>query len=326
MKILKNKFLLLIPFLLIIIAVGFIIATSFDDEKEIITGIVESVNVDVASKIPGRIDSIFVSEGESVAKGTLLARLESKEMEAKLGQAKGARQAAYSKLEMANNGARKEEVEAVKNLYLQAQHQLELAEKTWDRVKSLYDDEVISSQERDEVEFKYRAAKEQFEAAESKYKMVKEGARAEEKRAAEGLFLQADNSVNEAEAYYDELSLRSPINGEVSARIVDPGEIISSGYPVFTIVDLKDSWITLQIREDNMNRFRKGETFTGRIPALGNLEKDFEVTYISPMGAYADWKPTDQKNDFDLKTFEIRLRSVEPIEALRPGMTVNIIL
>lgn len=326
MKILKNKWLLIIPIVLVLITIGFIIVTSLGDDEEIITGIVESVNVDVASKIPGRIDSILVSEGETVSKGDLLARLENKEMKAKLGQAQGARQAAYSKMEMANNGARKEEIEAVRNLYLQAKHQFELAEKTWTRVKSLYDDDVISTQERDEAEFKYRAADEQLSAAEAKYDMVKEGARSEEKKAAEGLFLQADNSVNEAEAYYEELFLRSPINGEVSARIVDPGEIISSGYPVFTIVDLKDSWVTLQIREDNMNRFRKGEVFKGIIPALGNIKKNFEVTYISPMGAYADWKPTDQKNDFDLKTFEIRLRSVEAVKGLRPGMTVNVIL
>lgn len=324
MKLKKTHIVLLIPVLIATIAGAVLVGRSTTGPELVITGIVETNEIDVASKIPGRIDSILVNEGDMVKKGQILARLESKEMDAKLEQARGVMNAAQSKMQMALNGARPEEKEAVLKLYQQAQHQYELAGKTWTRIQSLYNDQVISSQEKDQVEFQYKAAKEQMEAARAKYEMVMNGARSEEKTGAEALFYQAQNTYNEAMAYHRELFLVSPVDGEVSKKISDPGEIVASGYPLFTLFNPKDIWVVLQIREDQMVSFKKGRLLKGRVPALGNKYVDFRVSYIAPMAEFATWKATNQKGDFDLKTFEVHLRSASPVEDMRPGMTVNI--
>lgn len=326
MKFNKIYFLIAIPLVFIAIALIMLITNKETENKIIITGIVETTDVDVASKIAGRIDSVFVSEGDFVHKGQVLARLESKEMDAKVEQTRGLMEAAKSKYEMSLNGARKEEKEATEKLYLQAQHQFELAEKTWSRMKKMYDEKLISSQERDQYEFQYKAAMEQMLAAKAKYELVMNGARTEEIMMAQSMYYQAQNGFREALAYQQELTLVSPINGELQKRLVDPGEIISSGYPIFTILDLKDSWVVIQLKEDQMSKIKKGDTFRGKITALGNQEYDFTVSYISPIGDFANWKPTNQKGEFDIRTFEIRLRPKNPIEGLRPGMTVNIVL
>lgn len=326
MKLKKSYIILSIPVIIILIAIVFLIINSFSKDEIIITGIVETTETDVASKIPGRIDSVFVKEGDAVKRGDILARLESKEMDAKVEQARGMMEAAKAKMTMAQNGARKEEKEATEKLYNQAKYQFEYAQKTWNRFQSLYKDKVISAQEKDEVEFKYNAAKEQMDAAKAKYDMVMKGARYEEIEAVQSLFHQAENGYNEAIAYQKELNIKAPVDGEISKCISDPGEVINSGYPVFTILQPKDSYVVLQIREDRMNEIKKGKIFTGKIPALNNLEVEFEVTYIASMGDFATWKPTNQKGEFDLKTFEIHLRSKNPIDGLRPGMTVNISL
>ncbi|HEX3072513.1 MAG TPA: efflux RND transporter periplasmic adaptor subunit [Ignavibacteriales bacterium] len=322
----KNKLIFIVPAILVIVAVVVLTVKALGGEPVYVTGIVEATEADVASKLPGRVDSVFVNEGDVVKKGQPLGKLESKEMDAKLEQARGLMRQAESKMMMAHNGARIEEKRATENLYLQALHQYELAEKTWKRVESLYKDDVISAQEKDQTEFKYKAAKEQLDAAKAKYDMVMKGARDEEIMGAEALYLQGENGYKEALAYYQELVLKSPIDGEVSKRITDPGEIIAAGYPLFTVIDLNDNWVTLQVREDRLEKFTKGAKFMGRIPALGNTEHEFVVAYVSSMADFATWKPTNQKGDFDLKTFEVRLRSVEPIKNLRAGMTVNISL
>lgn len=324
MKIKKGYLVLTIPVILAVIGIIMLIMAAGKSEFQFISGVVEVADVDVSSKIPGRVDSIYFKEGDFVKKGDIIARLESKEMDAKVEQARGLMESSQFKYEMAINGARPEEKSAVEKQYLQAKYQFNFAEKTWNRMLNLYNDSLLSAQEKDQFEFQYKAAREQMDAAKAKYDMVLSGARFEEIKMAEGLFHQGENGLKEAMAYAQELYLKSPIDGELQKKIVDEGEIISSGYPIFTILNLNDAWVTIQLKEDQMNKISKGKIFTGSVPGLGNKEYQFEVSYISPMGEFANWKPTNQKGEFDIKTFEVRLRSKSDIEGLRPGMSVNI--
>lgn len=319
-----QAYVLLIPAAVVVVAAVFLIVKLATPSTTVITGMVEATEVDVAAKIPGRVDSVLVREGDRVNKGQVLATLQSREIDAKVERARGLMEAAQAKLDMARNGARPEEKEAVEKLYEQARHQYELAEKTFNRVQAVFADSVVSPQERDEVEFKYKAAREQMDAAKAKYDMVMKGARDEEIRAAEALVHQAENGYNEARAYQDETRLVSPLDGEVRKRIVDPGEIVAAGYPVLTVLDTRDVWVVVNLREDRMTGIAMDKVVSGAVPALDGKRFDFRVSYIAAMADFATWKATNQKGDFDLKSFEIRFRPQSPIEGFRPGMTVRL--
>lgn len=312
-----------LPVVLIILAASVIMVNASRSHRELISGVVETTHVDVAAKIPGRVDSLMVREGDYVKKGDILAKLESKEMAAKVEQARGAMKAAEAKSRLAMNGARPQEKKAAFNLYQQAKAQFDLLEKTRTRLQKLYSDSVISLQERDQVEAQFIAAREQMDAAMARYEMAQEGARVEDRDAAQSVSYQAQNAYNEAMAYLEELSLVAPVNGEVEKVITDPGEVIGGGYPILTIIDTSDVWVIIQVKENNMGKFKKSAVFTGTIPALDNAQHQFAVSYISPMADFATWRPTNQKGDFDIRTFEIHLRPVQPLPALRAGMTVN---
>ncbi len=324
MKFKMSRWIIYIPVVIAVAALAVIIVRAIIPDKEIVTGMAEVDEIDVSSKIPGRVDTIFVAEGDQVTKEQILARLQSDEIDAKVEQARGAMEAARAKLDMAISGARPEEKEAVEKLYMEAVHQYELAKKTYDRIQKVYQDSVISTQERDRVEFQYLAAKEQMEAANAKYQMVLKGAREEEIRGAQGLFHQAENAYNEAISYQKETELISPISGEVSKKIVSAGEMVAAGYPVFTIINPDDVWIVVQLREDKMERVKMGSATRIVIPAIDSEEHPARVTYIAPMADFATWKATNQKGDFDLKTFEIHLRPESKIPGLRPGMTARV--
>ncbi|HEX3019141.1 MAG TPA: efflux RND transporter periplasmic adaptor subunit [Chitinispirillaceae bacterium] len=317
------KIILLVPLVAALIAAVFILNNKKNPKQELLSGTVETRHIDVASKIPGRLDSILVNEGDMVKKGEILAFLESKEMEAKVEQARGAMKAADAKYAMARNGARPQELAAAQKAYLQAKTQVDFLEKTSKRISNLYLDSVVSSQEFDQIQTQYNAAKELADAALAKYDLVKEGARSEDKTAAQSIFYQAENAYREALAYAEELKLKSPVDGEVEKLISDPGEIIGAGYPVITLIVPNDLWVIVQVKEDRMNRFRKGAEFRGTVPALNNESFPFIVTYISPMADFATWRPTNQRGEFDIRTFEIHLRPKDSIEGLRAGMTVN---
>ena len=323
MKIRKSHFLFLIPIVIVLVAVIFW-TTGINEDENYIVGIVEIDEIDVASKIPGRIEELLVKEGDKIKKGTVLARLESKEIDAKVDQAVGAMEAAKSKLSLVKRGARKEEKFAAEKMRMQAKHQLDYAGKTRERFVNLLQDSVISQQEFDEIDFKYNVAIEQLAVADAKLSMVMQGAREEEKLAVAGLVRQAEGAYNEAMAYNSELEVVSPVDGEISNKIADAGEIIASGYPLFTIINPEEYYVVLQIREDELNKINIGDYFEGNISALDNEQYKFRVSYISAMGSFATWKPTNRKGEIDLKTFEVHLRSGVPIKTLRPGMTVKI--
>lgn len=324
MKLEKRHIVIALPVLLAAVAVIVLIIRAATPDKIIVTGIIETDEIDVASKIPGRVDSLYVREGEKVAKGQVIAKLSSREVDAKVEQARGMMEAARAKMDMANTGARPEEKETMEKKYLAAKHQFELAEKTWKRINQLYQDSVVSAQEHDQIDFQYKAAKDQLDATYAQYRMVLEGVRSEERRAAEALFHQAENAYNEALSYQQETHLICPIDGEVSKRSIDQGEMVAAGFPVVTAFNPTDVWIVLQLREDQMTGVRQDAQYRVTLPAIDKLPHEFRVSYIAPMADFATWRSTNQKGDFDLKTFEVHLSPANPISGLRPGMTARV--
>ena len=319
----KHLILLLIPIIIVVVGLFFMFKNS-GPHVTIIEGMIETKVVNVASEIPGRIDSILVQKGDRVQKGDILVKLEPNILDAKVGQAKGVLHAAEGLSEKAQKGAREEEIRAAGNQYNMAKSQFEFAEKTYNRFVVLFADSIISKQEMDEMEFKYHAAKEQMEAAKSIYDMAKKGARVEDKQMAQGKLQQAQNVYYEAEAYYKQLWLRAPVSGEIANQIAEEGEVMAAGYPVLTVQVTADSYAIINVRENLLNQFKKESKHTLTIHGLDNSSYEFRVSFISPLADYANWIPTRDKGEFDLKTFEIHLRPVNPIDDLRPGMTFHI--
>ncbi len=314
------------PLLLVLISILYVLTSCSSDENSYVIGFVETTVIDVASEVPGKLEKLLVEKGDVVRKGDTLAVFEPKILDAKVKQAEGLKNAAKALMEMAKNGARPQEVEAAKNAYLITKSQFEYAEKTFKRIEKLYKDSVISEQKYDEVRFKYNAAREQMNAAKAVYEMAKEGARKELIEAAVAKYYAVENLYNEAIAFSEELFLISPVSGEVSNQIADAGEVVPAGFPVFSVQIPEEAHVIVQIREDQMEPFKKGARFTGSVPALGNSEFTFYVSYISPMAGFADWLPTKDRGNIDLRTFEVHLKPIDEIKDLRPGMTVKILL
>ena len=321
MKLKKSSLYPLVGVALLLTAVLLLTWHFQEPALEFIQGEVEAKEVDVSSKVPGRISKILVKEGSSVNRNELLAVLEFPEIQAKLEQADAARDAAQAQQEKADHGARKEEILAAKSLWLEAGQATQLLEKTYRRLQVLYDDGVVPAQRRDEAEAKWKASMHQTQAARSAYEMAESGARQEDKEAAAALARQAEGAVREVESVLKESHLKAPRSGEVAEVLVEPGELVSAGFPIITLVDLTDIWVAFNMREDRLADMRMGTELTADIPALGNHSVKLKVDYIAPLGDFATWRATSASGGFDLKTFEVRARPMEPVEGLRPGMS-----
>ncbi len=298
---------------------GFFLLTPPDD---LIIGQAEANEIRISSKVPGRVIAYHADEGDYVKAGDLLVRLDIPDVEAKLQQAEAARAAAEAQSDKADRGARSQEITGAYELWQKAQAGLEIARKSYERLENLYQKGVVSAQSRDEAEANYKAMLASERAAKSQYDMAVEGARREDKAAASALVQQAQGAVNEAESYVDESVLYAPLNAQVSERFPQLGELVGTGAPIMNLIDLNDMWVSFSIREDLLVDVQVGTVLNAFVPALGDKEVSLTVYYMKDMGTYAAWKAAKTNGQFDVKTFEVRARSSQPIEGLRPGMSV----
>ena len=307
--------------LAVIIFIGFAIWIVTKPIPLEVQGEVEATQVKVASKLIGRIDSLLVHKGDDVQTGTLLFTLSSPELDAKYLQASAVRKAAGAQKEKADNGARKEDIQAAFNSWQTALAAADFAKKTFQRVDNLFKAGVVAEQQKDEAETRMKASVETEKAARSLYDKAKKGARYEDKASAGALVMQADGVLTEVSSYLTETRIFAPINGEIANIISERGELVPAGYPVITIVDLADVWVTFNLREDLLAAIQKGSTFKARFPALGMKEVLLKVNYINALGEFATWNATKTSGDFDMKTFEIHAVPVDKVDGLRPGMS-----
>jgi HlyD family secretion protein len=179
----------------------------------------------------------------------------------------------------------------------------------------------VPTQKLDEVTAKYKASIQDEEAAHAMYLMAKKGARVEDKAGAAALVDQASGVINELDSYLSEANVKSPIDGEVASIISEEGELVNTGFPIVTVVDLKDVWFTFNSREDFLSKLKMGDEITLSVPAVGKNDIKAKIYFINPLGSFATWKATKVSGDFDMKTFEVKAKPIGEVEGLRPGMT-----
>lgn len=315
----------MLAFIAVLVAVGLVALAGFfllTPPDEVIMGQAEATTIRISGKVPGRIASYRFNEGDQVKAGDTLVFLSTPEVQAKLMQVEAVKAAAEAQHAKAMKGARDQEVTAAYEMWQKAQAGLTIAKKSYDRVRNLYEKGVMSAQKKDEAEANYNAMVATEKAARSQYEMAKEGARKEDKAAAAALVNQASGALAEVESYVEESALVAPIDGEISERFPEVGELVGTGAPIMNIADLTDMWVSFSIREDLLSQVKVGNEVKAFVPALDNQEITLKVYYMKDMGTYAAWKATKTTGQYDAKTFEVRARPIQPVEGLRPGMSV----
>lgn len=299
--------------------IGFIV---INPPRQIVQGQVEGTSVRVSGIMPGRVEKFYVVEGQKVHKGDTLVKIESATVDAKLAQALAMQNVADAQRAKAEAGARKQVISAAYDLWQQAKAALEIHKKTYERMESLYKQNVIPAQKRDEAKAAYDAAIAAESAAKAQYELAKEGAQKEDKMAAQAMAAAAEGSVREVESILEDQYLTAPCDGEIADIFPNEGELVSTGTPIMNVLKAGNRWLVFNVRETMLKDLPMGKEVTVGIPALGLTDVKAKVYYIKDMGDYAVWRATKVTGEFDSRTFEIRLTPVKPVEGLRPGMTV----
>lgn len=308
--------------LMAVVVVSLIGILTMSRSRVVLQGQIEATEIRISGKLPGRVDTFLVAEGQTVRRGDTLVGISSPEAYAKLQQASAMENVAKYQNEKIDEGTRLQIIRTAEELWNKSKTDLQLARTTFQRIQALYKDSVVSAQRYDEAEALYKVALSAERATYQQYLLAKDGAQKQDRESARSMVIVAQGTVNEVQSVLQDAWLTAPTNGEIATIYAQCGELVGTGTPLMNLVILEDCHVVLNVREDYLPHFRMGEIFQGKVPALGNELRPFKVNYISPLGSFATWKSTDTDNGYDMRTFEIHALPMEKADGLRPGMSV----
>ena len=311
----------LMVLILLLGLIAFGLWKSYQPKEIELQGRVEADTIHVSTKVPSRIEEIYVHDGQKVSKDQELVRLFSPEVDAKKQQALAALQSALALQSTAERGSQQENIDSLYANWQSLKAQEALAKTTYQRGANLFKEGVISRQRRDEMQAAALSASQLTEAAYQQYARAKRGSTPQQLSSADAQVQIAQAAVAEANALAAETKLRSPIDGTVSKTYGKVSELVAMGVPVVSIIQDDDLWVSVNVREDLYAQIYKAKSMDGFIPAL-NQTATFKIKTIDAEGEFATIKTTRQTGGYDIRSFKIHLAPVQPITDLKVGMSV----
>lgn len=324
----KNYWAVFIPIIVLVIALIYLFQNkSPEKNKETVIGMVDAEFVDVSASLPGRVIELLVKEGDELKEGEVVAQMKTSEIETIQAQVSEAVTVAQNQLDKINRGVEPEVLKSAENLQQIAKQQMDLMNKTYTRFQNLYSEGVISGQERDVIYFKYKAAQKELETANLNVQLLQRGNNQELKNSAQAILNQAKSADQLAQEIKDNASIKAPASGKISTMVSNKGEMVNAGYPMMTIQKDNSFFVKFNIRQNQMTKIEKGSTVKMKIPGCLPEEIKGTVVELAPALGYADWVPEKQNGEFELRTFQIKVKpeNIKSIKGLRSGMTAQLV-
>lgn len=318
---------------LLLVSLFLLVGCGQKQEEATLWGRVEGKEVDVQTKVPGRVVQMLVEEGQEVKKGQLLAVIDSKDLVAQKGQYIAQVESAQAQAIQASKAASLHDKTSANNLQAasaqvkMAATDLAMAEKNYQRYQSLYKSGAIAEKNLEDVKQKYLAAQDVLTQAQAALRSAQanqtDGHQVNEANvlAAQGKKAQAQAAVSQVENLLAETQIKAPMDGLVTSLIVEQGEMVSSGMPLMTILNPTVNWVNFKVKETDLSKYKLNSQVS-----LQGRDKDLQVTGtvvdISRKPEFATYRATDERGDTDVITFNVKVQVNSPL--LRPGMRFTI--
>jgi HlyD family secretion protein len=296
-------------------------------------GRAEAKEVDVISKIPGRVLTLMVKEGDHVTKGQVLARIDNRDIAAKANEAQAAIKAVAAQVSQASTATSLQSqtaeatVDAAQAQLNKAASDLALAETDYKRFKKLVESGSVSRQLYDTYNARYEAAQAGYALAETNVTKAQAGLlqvsmSKDTEETAQRRMQQSQAALQFVEVALDETEIKAPFEGLITAKYVEEGAMVSMGMPIVAIQDSGDNWINVKVKETELNKYQVGQTIQlqGRDSAV---KVQGTIVDISKKAEFATYRSTNERDDNDIITFNVKVQVNSDI--LRPGMRFKII-
>ncbi|SHE65575.1 HlyD family secretion protein [Desulforamulus putei DSM 12395] len=301
--------------------------------QEELTGVVEAKEVDVNTKVPGRIVKLYVQEGQQVKAGDLLAKIDDEDLKAKEAQALAgiaaangdiAKAAAGSKLSADSTAAAVQKAEAA---LAKAKADAELARKTYERMVELHKAQAISDQQMDSAEKDYKAALAGVAAAEgdlanARASRLQVDVYQADMQRAEAALAKAEADLQQVRINLKETNIKAPCSGTITSLNVEEGEMVSTGLPLMTVTDYADNWVNVKVKQSVLDKIKEGQQATLIPVSVPDKKYTGKIVDISRKPEFATARATNDRGEKDIVTYNVKIK-VNSAQ-LRPGMSVQV--
>jgi HlyD family secretion protein len=287
-----------------------------------LSGNIEAHESLVGFKLPGRIVALPVEEGQQVAAGALLARLDDADYRQHVAIDEANVHVRASNLDLTLAGTRQQEIKATEQNMLDAQADLEEKKLDNGRAQSLYAKDEISAQDRDLAATAVKRSEAIYQAAKQHYNEALEGSRREEIAVARANLNAANASLGLSRVNLDYTVLRSPANGVITVRQAELGEVVAPGTPVVTLADLDHIWLRAYVAETDLGRIRWGQAVAVTTDTYPNKRYQGRISFIA---SEAEFTPKSVQTNKERVTlvYRIKVDIDNPNHELKPGMPAD---
>ncbi len=308
--------------LLFLILAGFILSCTKQENPQIEAhGILDSTQIKISSKIPGRITEIYYEEGQRVKKGDLLFRIDCKDLELQLRQSEINLQISETQYKLIKKGARKEDIEQIRYSAEILKTNLEIAKNDFERARNLYAANAISKKALEDSELRVKVIEKQLEATNENLKKVSNISREEEIESARLKIESTKVAIEILKERISECDVFSPVDGVVTSRIFNTGEIINAGSTVYLITDNSRIFLKVYLKEKEVFKVKINDQARIRVDGI-DREFPARVSYISDV---AEFTPRNvyTKDERVKLVFMVKLIIENSDGLLKPGLPAD---
>ena len=266
----------------------------------------------VSPKIAGRVATVRADVSQKVTRGTVLFTLESKDFEAQSRQARAALESARANLTRTSDSSLSSQVIQAQAAVKQAQVQYDDAKDLYDRTSKLFDGGTASRQQLDGAKARFDSAGIALDTAKQNLALIQDKGGPQSTGLASTQVDQAQATVDLAESQLSNTVVTSPITGVVSARNIDPGELVSSAVPAFVVIDVTSVTAEVSVEGDMVDKVRRGQQVEVSVEATSSLRLRGVVDTISPAA------------DPRTQGYTVKIRIDNPGDSVRPGMFARV--
>jgi HlyD family secretion protein len=304
------------------IAILFISCNDNDTQRIDATGTIEAVEIRIAPKVGAHVSNIFIEEGSSVREGDTLVVLDHSYFDIQLRQAMAGIELAEAQLNLMLQGARDEDIRSAEEGLRQAEAHLQIAREDFRRVENLYEASSMSKKQLDDAEARHTVATAQYNTARQNLEKVRNLFRPEERQAQRARLEQAKATAELLSKNIEDSYIVSPVNGVITNKIVERGELVRQGTPVAVVSKLDTVRLMIYLSTVDVGRIRLGQDVDVTIDAYHDKRFTGIITYISPSSEFTP-RNIQTKEERVKQVFGVRVEIPNPDGVLKPGLPAD---
>ena len=320
----KNKLLLGIIGAIFIILIFFGIQLLIKHEAKITTsGIISAQEVEIASQISGTVEKVFVKEGETLSRGEIIAKIDDAELKLRLKNAQAQLAKAQSHLQLVQSGARPQEKRQAQAEVAAYKAKRDQAAKQLSRIRTLYHYGDVEKNQFDLARTEYIISQENYQGALAKYSLVRAGSRIEEINIARAEVEQAESQVQLLAKSVDDSLIKATIPGIVNKTVFNPGELITVGSTMASMINLDDVWVDIFIPEKEICLVKLGQRVETKVDSYPGLLFPGIVSHIENKAEFLP-KNVQTKEDRVEQVFRVKVALTNRDHLLKAGIPADV--